>query len=252
MRAALHAEWTKLRTSPGTIWLLLAVVAATVGVSAAAVAGTLCPRSGCQVDPAKLALTGVQLGQAVVAILAVLVIGGEYGTGMVRITLTAMPKRPIVLAAKAVVVTAVVTAAAAIGVAGSLLASRPMMPGNRLPTLSIDDGPVLRAAFGSVLYLALIALLALGVATAVRNSAAATGVVLGMLYLFPIMAQAVSDEKWQRNMLKIGPMTAGLAIQATKDLGTLPIAPWKGLGVLALWALAALLFGGLLLSKRDA
>jgi ABC-2 type transport system permease protein len=252
MTTALHAEWTKLRTSPGTIWLLLAVVAATAGVSAAAVASTLCPKVGCAVDPAKLALTGVQLGQAVVAILAVLVIGGEYGTGMVRITLAAIPKRGMVLAAKAVVVTAVVLAAATLGVAGSLLASRPMLPRNGLPALSIDDGPVLRAAFGSVLYLALIALLALGIATAVRNSAAATGIVLGLLYLCPILSEAVSDEKWQRNLLKIGPMTAGLAIQATKDLGTLPIAPWKGIGVLALWSLAALLFGGSLLSRRDA
>ncbi len=212
----------------------------------------MCRKGGCDVDPARLALTGVQLGQAVVAILAVLVIGGEHGTGMHRITLTAVPRRGIVLAAKAVVVAAVSAVTSAVAVGAGLIAARPLMRRNGLPTLSFDDGAVVRAAVGSVLYLTLVALLALGVATAVRNSAVATGAVLGLLYLFPILSQAVSDEKWQRYLTKIGPMTAGLAIQATKNLAALPIAPWKGLGVLAAWALGCLLVGGALLSKRDA
>ncbi|WP_117208457.1 ABC transporter permease [Allorhizocola rhizosphaerae] len=252
MIGALRSEWTKLRTSPGTIWLLLAVVVATVAVSAAAVAGTTCRWGGCDVDPARLALTGVQLGQAVAAILAVLVIGGEYGTGMHRITLTAVPRRGVVLVAKAVVVSAVIVAASAAAVAGSLLATRPLLRRNGLPALSMDDGGAVRAAVGSVLYLTLVALLALGVATAVRHSAAAIGAVLGLLYLFPIMAQAVSDEKWQRYLTKLGPMTAGLTIQATKHLTELPIAPWKGLGVLAVWSVGCLLAGGALLVRRDA
>jgi len=162
------------------------------------------------------------------------------------VSLAAVPRRGILLAAKALVLTSVVAVASAIGVAGSLVAGRLIL------RLSFDDGGVRRAAIGSVLYLALIGLLALGVATAVRNSAAATGVVLGLLYLFPILALAVSDEKWQRNLMKIGPMTAGLAIQATRNLSDLHIAPWKGLGVLAAWAAGALLLGWLLLRRRDA
>jgi hypothetical protein len=114
------------------------------------------------------------------------------------------------------------------------------------------DGPTLPAAAGSVLYLALIALLSLGAATAVRDSAAAIGVVLGLLYLFPIIAQLVTDPHWQRHLKQLGPMTAGLAIQATTNLRGLPISPWAGLGVLAAWAAAALLAGGLLLRLRDA
>lgn len=253
MIAAFHAEWTKLRTSSGTIWLLLATIGATVAVGWAAVAATSCRHAGgCGVDPARLSLTGVQVGQAVVVIAAVLVIGGEYGTGMHRITLAAVPRRGWVLTAKAVVLTAVITPAAALGVAGSLVAARPSLRPNGLPAMSIDDGPVMRAATGSVLYLSLVALLALGIATAVRNSAAATGFALGLLYLFPIVAQAVADEKWQRYLIKIGPMTAGLAIQATRDLAALPIAPWKGLGVLALWSFGALILGGTVLYRRDA
>ena len=90
--------------APGTAWLLVAAVALTVAVSIAAVAATRCPRRrACPVDTAKLSLTGVEFGQAVVAILAVLAISGEYSTGMIRTTLTAMPRRLGVLAAKAVV-----------------------------------------------------------------------------------------------------------------------------------------------------
>ena len=141
---------------------------------------------------------------------------------------------------------------------GSLLAGRLILPGNGFtaahghPPLSLGDGPTLRAAAGSVLYLALIALLSLGAATAVRDSATAIGVVLGLLYLFPIVAQMVIDPHWQRHLQQLGPMTAGLAIQATTNLRSLPISPWAGLGVLAAWAAAALLAGGLLLRLRDA
>ena len=111
---------------------------------------------------------------------------------------------------------------------------------------------MLRAAAGSVLYLALIALLSLGAATAVRDSAAAIGIVLGLLYLFPIVAAVVSDPHVQRHLQQLAPMTAGLDIQATTGLRSLPISPWAGLGVLAAWAAAALLAGGLLLRLRDA
>ena len=258
MRQALHAEWTKLRTVAGTSWLLLAVIALTAGVSAAAAAAVTCPTAGCAVDPAKVSLTGIQLGQAVVAILAVLAIGGEYGAGMIHVTFVAMPRRTTVLAAKAAVVSSVVLVAGTVAVLASVLAGRLILPGNGFTTahgyqpLSLGDGPVLRAAAGSVLYLALIALLSLGVATAVRDSAAAIGVVLGLLYLFPIVATVVADPHWYRHLQQVGPMTAGLAVQATVNLRGLPIGPWAGLGVLAAWAAAALLTGGLLLRLRDA
>jgi ABC-2 type transport system permease protein len=258
MREALRAEWTKLRTVAGTSWLLLAVIALTVALSAAAAAAVRCPTAGCGQDPAKVSLTGIGFGQAVVAILAVLAISGEYSAGMIRITFTAMPRRTTVLAAKAAVVSGLVLAAGTFAVLASVLAGRRILPDNGFTpahgyhTLSLADGPVLRAAAGSVLYLALIALLSLGVATAVRDSATAIGVVLGLLYLFPIIAQVVTDPHWQRHLQQIGPMTAGLAIQATIDLRSLPIGPWAGLGVLAAWAAAALLAGGLLLRLRDA
>jgi ABC-2 type transport system permease protein len=260
MRHVLHAEWTKLRTLAGTIWLLAALVVLTVAVSAAAAAATRCgPGIACPADTTKLSLTGIQFGQAVVAILAVLAISGEYSTGMIRTTLTAMPRRNAVLAAKAAVVACLVLVAGTVAALGSVLAGRLILPGNGFTPgrgfalESLAHGPVLRAAAGSVLYLALIALLGLGIATIVRDSGAAIGVVLGLLYLAPIIAGVLgSSPHWHDRIERYAPMPAGLAIQATTGLRSLPISPWMGLGVLAAWAAAALLAGGVLLRLRDA
>jgi len=259
MADALRAEWTKLRTVSGPSWLLLAAAALTVAVSAAAVGATRCPDGmRCQVDTAKLSLTGIQLGQAVVAIMAVLVIASEYSTGMIRTTLTAMPRRSAVLVAKAFITSGLVLAAGAAAVLGSLLAGRLILPGHGFTAargfadLSPADGAVLRAAAGSVLYLALIALLSLGVAVLVRDSAVSIGLVLALLYLFPIIIAFTADPRWQRRLERYTPTSAGLTIQATTGLRGLPITPWAGLGVLALWAGASLLAGGMAFRLRDA
>jgi ABC-2 type transport system permease protein len=199
MTAVLRAERTKLRTVAGPGWLLVAAIALTAVAGALASNAVSCPAGGCLVDPAKVSLTGMYLGQAVVAIVAVTAVSGEYSTGMIRLTLTATPRRWLVLAAKAAV-----------------------------------------------------ALLGLDIAAAVRDSAVSIGVVLGLLFLLPIIAGAVGDADWKRHLDQISPMTAGMYIQATTDLRSLPLTPWQGLGVLAAWAAGGLLVGGLLLRLRDA
>ncbi|MEV7521895.1 ABC transporter permease [Streptomyces sp. NPDC091371] len=255
---AVRAEWTKLRSAGGTGRLLLLAVVLTVALSAAAAEAARCPGAGCGGDAVRISLTGVTLGQAVVAITAVLTVSGEYGSGMIRTTFAAVPHRIAAFGAKAAVLTGAVLATGTAAVLGSLLAGRYLLPGRgfteangHLP-LSLADGPTLRAAAGTVLYFALVALLSFGIATAVREAATAIGAVLGLLYLFPIVAHVVGDPEWQRHLQQIAPMTAGLAVQATTHLDKLPIGPWAGLGVLAAWAAAALLTGGLLLRLRDA
>jgi ABC-2 type transport system permease protein len=256
MTNALGAEWTKLRTLPGTGWLLAAAVISMAAVGAATAAAVRCPSGTCPEDPAKISLTGIYLGQMVIAIVAVLVISGEYGTGMISVTFAAMPRRFVVLAAKAAVLAVAVCPCGLVAVGVSLLAGRLILPGNGIgpahgyPALSLADGPVLRAAFGSVLYLILIALLSLGVATCVRDSAVGIGAVLALLYLFPILGP-VLGANLGRHVQQIGPMTAGLAIQATVNTRALPIAPWAGLGVLAAWTAGALLAAAVLLRVRD-
>lgn len=255
---ALRAEWTKLRSAGGTGRLLLLAIGLTVAVGCGTAKAVKCPDSGCGQDAVKLALSGVTVGQAVIAVFAVLAVSGEYGTGMIRTTLTAVPNRLTVLTAKATVLITVVLASGTVAVLASLLAGRYLLPGNGFteahgyPPLTLADGSTLRAAGGSVLYLVLIALIGLGVATAVREAATAIGIVLGLLYLFPVVAQVVDDPEWQRHLQQISPMTAGLAVQATVQLRNLPIGPWPGLSVLAAWSATALLVGSLLLHGRDA
>jgi ABC-2 type transport system permease protein len=258
MSDVVHAEWTKLRTLPGPGWLLLAAAALTAAVGAIAANAVTCPAGGCQLDPAKVSLTGIYLGQAVVAIVAVTVVSGEYSTGMIRLTLAATPRRWRVLAAKAAVTGAATLAAGAVAVLASVLAGSVLLARHGIDAahgyeaLSLGHGAVLRATIGTVLYLGLIALLALGVAAMIRDSAVAIGTVLGLLYLFPIVASLVGNPGWHRHLDQLSPMTAGLYIQATTNVNALPLTPWQGLGVLAAWAAGALLAGGLLLRFRDA
>ncbi len=258
VREALRAEWTKRLTLPGTIWLLLAVITLTVAVGAGADAAARCPSASCHLDPARTSLTGIYLSQAMVVILATAAVSGEYSSGMIRVTFTALPRRATVLAAKACAIAGLVLAAGAIAVLGAWLAGRLILPSRGFTPahgyrpLSLGDGPMLRAAAGSVLYLALIALLSLGAAAVVRDAALAIGTVLGLLYAFPIVTVVLGSSQAARHIQQIAPMTAGLAIQATTSLRSLPIGPWAGLGVLAAWAAAALLAGGLLLHLRDA
>jgi ABC-2 type transport system permease protein len=211
----------------------------------------------CPVDTPKLSLAGVEFGQAVVAILAVLPVCNEYSTGMIRVTFAAMPRRANVLAAKAGITGSFVLGAGAIAVLGSVLAGRLILPGHGFsaargfPPLSLADGPMLRAAAGSVLYLGLIALLSTGIAAIVRDSAVTIGAVIGVLYLFPVIAGFVGNPIWHRRLERYSPM-AGLNIQATTGLRNLPITPWAGLGVLAVWATIALAGGALSMRLRDA
>jgi ABC-2 type transport system permease protein len=88
--------------------------------------------------------------------------------------------------------------------------------------------------------------------TVAVGAAAAIGLVLGLLYLFPIAASLISNATIARQLQQIGPLTAGLDVQATIGVNSLPLTPWQGLGVVALWTAGALLLGALVLKFRDA
>jgi ABC-2 type transport system permease protein len=235
-----HAEWTKLRTTAGPAWLLLAAVAGTVALGAA-ISAAAC--TGCGADGTRLALSGVYLGQLPVVVLAVLIVSGEYSTGLIRTTVAAVPHRPAVLAAKALVVGGPVAVAGGVAAVASLVVT-----GTALTS------PSLRAAAGTAAYLVLIAVLSLGVAAVLRDSGGAIGAVLGLLYLPPVLTQLVADPGLHRLLERLAPMSAGLAVQATTGPDGLPAGPWAGpagLAVLAAWAGTALLAGTLLLRRRD-
>lgn len=260
---ALRAEWTKLRTVSSTGWTLVAVVVSTAAIGALVTWDLRppdCARDdpSCDFDLARLSLAGVYLGQAAVVVLAVLAVTAEYESAMIRSTLAACPRRLVVLVAKATVVTVAVLGAAAVSVLASLLAGRSFLADNgftavagyRLP--SLGDGPTLRAYGGTVLYLGLVALLSLGVAFVIRHTGGTVTILFVLLYVSPIISLAVSDPRWKEWIEKVSPMTAGLAIQSTLRLDALPISPWSGLGVLALYAVGAVAAGLVLFRLRDA
>jgi ABC-2 type transport system permease protein len=255
--AALHAEWTKFRTLAGNRWLLLGVVAGTVAISAAAGAFTHVSGFAPSGDTTKLGLSGVYLGQLLVAALAVTTISEEYATGMIRLTLVAMPRRRGVLTAKAANLAGLTTVAGVIAAAGCVAIGRLVLPGDGLnpahgyALISIGSSTTIRAAGGTAIYLALTALLSLGVATLIRDTAVSLGIVVGLLYLPPLLAQIVGGTLG-RHIKEIAPMSAGMAIQATTHLRALPIQPWAGLAVLAAWAAGSLLLAATSLRVRDA
>jgi ABC-2 type transport system permease protein len=243
-----RAEWTKVRTLAGNFWLLAGVVVATCAISILVAATTKCSALSCG-DPAKASLAGVYLGQAVVAVLGVLTVSGEYANGMIHLTLAAMPRRTPVLAAKAIVLSGLILAAGALAVLICSAVGDPLLAHDGYG--DFFGWPAARAAAGTVLYLILIGLLSLGIATAVRDAGAAVGLVLALLFLFPVIAH-FTGPTWQWHLEQIAPMSAGLAIQDTVDLASQPIGPWAGLGVLAAWSAGSLLLGGGLLRWRDA
>ncbi|MET8686563.1 ABC transporter permease [Streptomyces sp. NPDC004732] len=251
----LHAEWTKLRTLPSTWWLLLATVVLTVAagvLTTASLSTGDCPvPAECHEDTVGLSLTGVWVGQGAVVVLAVLAMSGEYGTGTIRTTLAAEPRRVRVLAAKAVVVGALTVGAGAFAAYGSLLAGRALLAADGFAVPGLMEGPTLRAALGSVLYLALAALVGLGTAAALRDTAAAATTALTLFYGLPVLAGLLADPDWRERAEELTPSTAGLAIRATVGLDRLPIGPWAGIGVLGGYAAGALLAGALVLRARD-
>ena len=254
MKPALRAEWAKTWSSQGTSWLLAGLVIATVAISVATIAAARCPAAGCGQDPAKLSLTGIQLSQAIAAVAGVLAIGSEYGTGMIRVSLAAMPRRLELLTAKALVLALPVLVASAVSVAACLLAGRLILPGHGFTPahgFDWDAAAYLRSACCSALYLVLIAVLGLGITAAVRDSAVAAGVVLGLIFALPILVTAVPDHTLAWHLMQISPLLAGQDMQATTALSGLPLSPWPALGVVAAWAAGGMLVGGLALRRRD-
>jgi ABC-2 type transport system permease protein len=258
MNLALRAEWTKFRTVPAA-WLPLVAAALTVIVAAAVTAAVdpaAAPCSG-RCDLVELSLSGVRLGQIAVVAHATLVMTAEYDTGSIVTTLLAVPRRHQVLAAKAAVVATTAMGGGLLGAGASLVIGRIQLTdgdpaaAQSYQSLALTDAATLRAAAGSVLYLALVALATLGVATILRSTTGALTAVLGLLYVLPLAALVVPSETWQQAISRYAPMSAGLAIQAA-DAQPGRLGPWAGLGLLAAYAGAALLGGGALLAHRDA
>jgi ABC-type transport system involved in multi-copper enzyme maturation permease subunit len=253
----LRSDWTKLRSVRSTYWTLLTAVVLTIGLSAIICAifvaqySHLKPADIAGFDAASTSLTGGILAQFAIAVLGVLVITGEYATGMIRTTISAVPQRLHVLASKvavfAVVTLAVTMAAcfAAFFIGQAILSSKHM-------GMSIGDPRVLRTVAGTALYLTLLGLLALGIGGLLRKTAGAICAVVGILFVLPVLASFLPSSL--SGVQKFLPSQAGTAIiNSTGHVdGSDALGPWVGLAVFAAYAVAALLAAGYFLQRRDA
>ena len=226
------AEWTKLWSVRSTMWTLVATVVAVVGLCALGT-GTVNPSEIID-DPTRRSLIGIFLGQLIFGVLGVLVMSAEYGTGTIRATLSAVPRRPVVLSAKVVVFGAVAVVvseilaftAFAVGQAilsakhavgsSAAVAQRAQQLGVKVPhdiqaalsssgSASLGQAGVLRAVVGAGLYLAVLGLMALGLATIIRHTAGAISAFVGVVLVLPLIVQALPDVDQQRR----GPLPTG-------------------------------------------
>lgn len=258
--SVLASEWVKLRSLRSTAWTLSVTVLAMVGLSLL-IAATSVPVD----DPslltetssaAPMLTTTAYLGQLSLAVLGVLVITGEYSTGMIRSTFAAVPTRLPALWAKALLtfVVGAVTAAVAVGL--SALVSLPFLD-QFGATLDLGDPTTVRLLGGTVLYLATLAVLALAVGAVLRHSAGALATVLGLLLVVETVFSAI-PHTFFRTISPFLPSTAGSRLMSDDGPMSMPgadqivLTPWQGYGVLVAWVVVLLATAAVLMRRRDA
>jgi ABC-2 type transport system permease protein len=276
----MRSEWTKLRSVRSTYWTTLAAALSTVALGV-----VICARFRQLInadgpgkldgfDPTLTSLNGVYLAQIAIGTLGVLIISSEYATGMIRATFSAVPQRRAVLAAKALVfagaalILGELMSFAAFGIGQAILSgAHPDLskgfPGadGAAPDLARDfpglhssaslaDPDVLRAVFGAGLYLGAVGLLGFGLGAMIRHTAGALSAFFGLLFGASVIT-ALLPTNWRNDVMPYMPANAGsqiFTIVRSHDA----LAPWTGLGVFCLYAVAALIVGFVLVGVRDA
>ncbi|HEX3906637.1 MAG TPA: ABC transporter permease subunit [Mycobacteriales bacterium] len=244
----MHSEWTKLRTVRSTYWSAIAAVVISVGLGALICLGNSTGAADRPSDPAGTSLAGMFLAQVAFAIVGVLAMSAEYSTGMIRTTVAAIPQRGYVLAGKAIVlgiaafVLVTATAFATFFVGQSILSRRHY-------NIGVGAPGVLRVILGVGLYTTVLVLLALALATILRNTAGTITAVIGIIFVLPIIV-ALLPSRWQDDIGRYTPANAGAAIisvtQQDHSLG-----PWAGFGVFCIWAVLATAIAWWTLRHRD-
>ncbi|MEU4261516.1 ABC transporter permease subunit [Streptomyces sp. NPDC025273] len=254
--AVLTSEWTKIRTVSSTTWTLISAFVVTVAMGAALSAllnaqfDDLSDAERATFDPTFVGFSGMILGQLAMVVFGVLVVGTEYSSGMIRTSLAAVPQRGSFLFGKIAVAGVL---ALLVGLATSFVTfflSQALLGGHRT---DIGADNVLRAVFGGGVYMGLIAVFSMGVASMLRSSMLSLGILMPFFFLVSQILSAVPGAK---NVARYFPDQAGAKImQVVPDAmnsDPAPYGPWGGLGIMALWVVAALAGGYLVLKKRDA
>ena len=269
------SEWIKLRSVRSTTWSFIIVVILGVGVGILATAEarahwTNGPHFGFQ--PIRTSLIGVDVAQLVIGVLGVLVITAEYGTGTIRATFSAAPRRPWVLAAKTAVFTLVALVVSEIVAFLSFFLGQAMLSSPATHATLSSPGAA-RAVIGSGLYICVIGLIGLGLGVLIRHTAGAVGALVGVLLILPLVVSALPNsiinavQRYEplqigKTMITVTPRFINATIKGPNGIvkhviihgggGTYTFSPWVGLGILCGYAVALLIAGTLLLVRRDA
>jgi ABC-type transport system involved in multi-copper enzyme maturation permease subunit len=250
-----RSEWTKMRTVRSTLWSLGVLVALGIGLSALATAETTSHWSQTSFidqatfDPTRSSLIGIFFGQLVIGILGVLVVSAEYGTGTIRATFAAAPRRPLVVVAKVIVFGTVAFVVSEVVAFASYLLGQSLLTG-ATPHTTLADPNAFRAVFGAGCYLCLLGVFALAIATIVRHTAGAISTFVGVLLVLPIIVSALPNA-FPNAINRYLPADIGHVV-ISRVHGAYEFGPWSGILVLAGYTVGLLAIGTVLLIRRDA
>jgi ABC-2 type transport system permease protein len=243
-------EWIKLRSLRSTWWTLVIAVAGAIAIGVVVGHNT----RNAAGDLTNNALAGIVPALLITGVLGALAMTSEYSSGTIRATLSAAPRRPLLLAAKAAVFGAVAVVVGEVASFIAFFAGGAALP-RAIPAPALTQPGVLRAVLLSGISFGLIGLIGLGLGAIVRHSGAAVAVVIGALYVLPTIMGAVA-----RGLGTYMPIIIiGNSLTTTKPPTCAPgeqcphlLSAWAGLGVLGLYAAVALAAGCWLLARRDA
>jgi ABC-2 type transport system permease protein len=248
----LRAEWIKFWTVRSTFWAtaMLFVLGAGLTTLVCALAAKDIASGAAGESPGSFVTWGMMIAQITAIVLGTLVATSEYGTGMIRATLAATPRRGAVLAAKALVVSSTLF------VVGTVTAFAGYFAGNWFLDregvgLALSDEGVLRALFGSGLYMAGLGLFAAALVLLVRHTAAVLSAVLGLVFVVGQMAWLLPGT-WGEWVAKVMPGNAGSGVATAVSFNPNLLDPWVGFAVFAGEVAVLLVVAHLAFRRRDA
>ena len=257
----IRSEWIKLRTLRSTVWTLSSVFVVLVGFSLlisatlpdAATVKTYSPIGSTELNMfvTSSATSAIMFANLIIGVLGVLVISGEFSTGMIRSSFAAEPRRFPVLAAKGIVlsVTSFVVGLVSLTLCWTITVGLLAPKGYDAHFFASST---LWSILGGSTALALIALFALGVGTIVRSTAGSIATVVGVLFVLPIIGSIVvslfPQQKW------IATVSHYLLDETARSMagGTTSLQPWQNVLTVVIWAAVSFILGALLLQRRDA
>ncbi|MFC9326488.1 ABC transporter permease subunit [Kitasatospora sp. NPDC057015] len=250
--AILRSEWTKVRSVRSTIWTLALTFVVTVGLGALLSLLTnnnfeeFTRGDDTPFDATGTSFSGIMLGELAIIVFGVLAVGNEYSTGMIRVTLAAVPQRGTLLTGKAVVLGALAFAVALVTAFVTFFLGQSLLGDH---STSLGEPHVLRAVIGAALYLTMLCLFSAGVTAMLHNQTLALGVLVPFFFLLSPILSAVPKVK---TLAHYFPDYAGSRMLLVYEQGGQPYGPWAGFLICLVWTLAALVGGALVLKNRDA